>query len=102
MDADADADSPTNEDAEICGDHVQCRDVLSSTSHHTTDTRQHSGKTDDGMQRRNHLRELRRRDPAADDCASHPADRSDAGELHEYFGREADGAQGGEDTRSDT
>ena len=56
------------------------------------------GEADDGVQRGDHLRELRRGDAAPNNRTDGSTDGRNGGELREYLGREADRCERRENT----
>lgn len=56
----------TDQNAKVGSDEVQRRNVR-HIRHDTPNARHHGRETDDGVQRRNSLRKVRRRDPLSDE-----------------------------------
>lgn len=68
---------------------------------YASNARQHGCKAHNRVQRRHHLRELRRSDASSKQCANEGTDACDAGELGEDFWRESDGEERRKDAGGD-
>ena len=87
----------TNEHTEVGSDEVQSR-CMTNVCEHTRNTCQYGRQTHDGVQGRNHLRQLDGGDAATNDSTSQASQSRDTSELHECLYGEADCRQGREDT----